>query len=344
MNSKVIVKKVVSNQEVEQSFSSAITSLGENNSIASASKIVIKPNLCCTKSSQSGTTTDVELIDCLIKSIRSVNSSAEIKIVESNNAGGKADKIFQELGYGQLEKYPGVKLVNISTDKKYHMEINGHSLANLVVPETLIEMDYFVSVAKLKTNILTKTTGILKNQFGCLTKASKKNFHPFLSEVLTDINSLFKPNLSILDGCPGMSGFGPVDGNPVQTDLLIIGNDPVATDAVGVRIMGFKPKSVAHLKYAAKHKLGEIENYELICDGGGSLPNFHFQFVRSSAYRLSRIGLRFQRYGLYLVNLSSLIEKIRSAMCTVGVGYVQKKVTYSFALKNLKIWVFKQDG
>jgi uncharacterized protein (DUF362 family) len=344
MNSKVIVEKVANIQEVEQSFSSAITSLGESNKIASAFKIVIKPNLGCTKSSQSGATTDVELIDRLIKSIRLVNYSAEIKIIESNNASGKADKIFQELGYGQLEKYPNVKLVNISSDRKYYVEINGHALANLTVPETLIEMDYFISVAKLKTNINSKTTGILKNQFGCLTKASKKNFHPFLSKVLTDINSLFKADLCVIDGCPGMSGFGPVDGNPVQTDLLIIGNDPVATDAVGARIMGFKPKSIAHLKYAAKHKLGEIENYELIYTNGDSLPNFHFQFVRRSAYMLSNIGLRFQRYGVYLVNLSSLIEKVRSAMSTVGVGYVQRKVTYGYAIKNIKNWVFKQDG
>jgi len=165
MNSKVIVEKVVNNQEVEQSFSSAMVSLGESDKIASAFKIVIKPNLGCTKSSQSGATTDVELIDRLIKSIRLVNSSAEIKIIESNNSSGKADKIFQELGYGQLEKYPNVKLVNISSDRKYHVEVNGHALANLIVPETLIEMDYFISVAKLKTNINSKTTGILKNQF-----------------------------------------------------------------------------------------------------------------------------------------------------------------------------------
>jgi uncharacterized protein (DUF362 family) len=344
MKSKVVVKKIISHQEIEQVLFSSIALLGESDRIASAMRIVIKPNLCCMKSSQSGATTDVALIDSLIKAIRAINPSAEIRIVESNNASGRAEKIFQELGYEELEKYPNVKLVNISSDKKYRLEINGHSLANMIVPETLIDMDYFVSVAKLKTSILTKTTGILKNQFGCLTKASKKDFHPFLSEVLTDINNTFKPDLCILDGCPGMSGFGPVDGNPVHTDLLLIGNDPVSTDVVGAKIMGFKPKSIAHLKYAAKHGVGIMENFELTYDSSDSLPNFHFEFVRPWAYRLSRIGLRFQRYGLYLVNLSSLIEKTRSALCTVGVGYVQKKVTYGYALKNIKSWVFKQDG
>lgn len=343
MKSKVIVRKVTDNQDIKNVLSSSIIRLGERDNIASASRIVIKPNLCCMKSHQSGATTDVALIDCLIEEIREINATAQIRIIESNNASGSAWKIFKELGYNELENHNNVKLVNMSVEKRYRAEVNGRSLTNMVIPETLIEMDYFVSVAKLKTSILTKMTGILKNQFGCLTKANKKVFHPFLSQVLTDINSLFKPDLCILEGCPGMSGFGPVDGNPIHTDLFIVGNDPVATDCVGAQIMGFKPKSISHLKYAAKHGVGQMKDFELVYDGV-ALPNFHFEFVRPLSYRLTKIALLFQKYGVYLINLSSILEKIRSAMCTVGVGYVQKKVTYSYALKNIKSWIFRQDG
>jgi hypothetical protein len=138
-----------------------------------------------------------------------------------------------------------------------------------------------------------------------------------------------------------MQGFGPTEGTPVHTNMLIIGNDPVATDSTAARIVGFNPKSISHLKYATKHGVGSMENIDIL---NTSNLAFSFEFVPKMAYRLSNLGLKFQRYGQYLVNLASLIEKIRSAMCTVGISYVEQKVTYGYAMGTVNRWIFKKDG
>ena len=73
-------------------------------------------------------------------------------------------------------------------------------------------------------------------------RCARAGFYPFMSKVLTDLNLVYKPDLCIIDGIPAMEGFGPTDGTPFLTNLLIMGNDPVATDSVAAQIMGFNPR------------------------------------------------------------------------------------------------------
>lgn len=231
--------------------------------------------------------------------------------------------------------------MNISKDERYYVEVDGYVLTNLMMPATLMNMDYFISVAKLKTHIFERVLGVLKNQFGCLTRMYKSGFHPFMSKVLTDLNLVYKPDFCVIDGTPAMEGFGPTEGTPVHTDLLIIGKDPVATDSVAAQIMGFSPRSVPHLKFASKHGVGNMNDVHII---GEDNISFNFRFVPRTAYLATRLALRLERYGEELKNLGNLIEKIRGASITVCIPYVRKKVTYGFAIKNVKSWIFRKDG
>jgi hypothetical protein len=72
--------------------------------------------------------------------------------------------------------------------------------------------------------------------------------------------------------------------------------------------------------------------------------SFNFKFIPTMAYVASRLALKLQRYGQYLCNLGNLIEKVRSATSTVGISYIRKKVTFGFAIINVKNWIFKNDA
>jgi len=342
MPTEVIVQRVASNEDIAKAMRLSTTRLNEMQKLKASHRIVIKPNLCCDKSSSSGATTDVAIVESIIEFLNEINSSAEISVIESNNRLLKADESFRIFGYTELaDKYSNVELVNISQDRRYYVEVDGQVLANLMMPETLLNMDYFISVAKLKTHVFERISGVLKNQFGCLTRMHKAGFHPFMSKVLTDLNLVYKPDLCVIDGLPAMEGFGPTDGTPIHTGLLIIGNDPVATDTVSTQIMGFNPRSVPHLKFAAKHGVGNMKDVHVIGEDNISLS---FRFIPRKAYWATRFALRLERYGQVLQNLGSLIEKIRSASLTVGIPYVRKKITYCFAIKNIKTWIFQKDG
>jgi len=56
-----------------------------------------------------------------------------------------------------------------------------------------------------------------------------------------------------------MEGQGPIDGTPVQMNLIIAGTDPVATDATAARIMGFNPYEITHIRKAYEKGLGKSE-------------------------------------------------------------------------------------
>ena len=106
-------------------------------------------------------------------------------------------------------------------------------------------------------------------------------------------------------------------------------------------IMGFNPTSVPHLKFAEKHGLGSTKDVKII---GKNIVSLDMKFVPKTAYWATRFALRIERYAQELQNLGGLIEKIRSASITVGIPYVRKKVTYGFAIKSVKSWIFQKDG
>jgi uncharacterized protein (DUF362 family) len=338
---KVTVNELLSMENAETILRASIRQVGEEDAIMAARHIVIKPNLCCDKSSLSGATTDVSLVNSILRILTDINPEAQISIVETNNAALTATKAFRTLGYSELAG-PKVNLVNLSTDTRCYVEMDGHILDNLMVPETLLEMDYFVSVTKMKTHVMERMSAVLKNQFGCVTGRVKSGFHPFLSEIITDLYDIYRPNLCVVDGCPAMKGFGPTDGVPADTGLLVVGNDAVATDVVLGKLIGFAPSSIPHLRFAQKHHFGKTEEVEVV--GTEHIRCEKFDFVPPYAYLASRIALRLERLGEYLGNLGSLIEKVRSAASTVGIRQVSKRVSYGYALRLVRNWIYKKNG
>lgn len=309
-------------------------------------RIVIKPNLCSTKSSLCGATTDVGVVREVIAILNEKTcASCEIFVVESDAEGVNADYAFDFLGYRKLEQeFGNVKLVNLSKDAKVRITCErGKVLDLLDVPKTLLGMEYFISVAKLKTHVDQRVSCILKNQFGLLSGRHKAIFHPFLSEVICDLNRLYSPDLCIVDGIVGMEGFGPTDGRPVGSNLILLGTNPIATDIVASKIMGFKPTQSPHLHLAMKVNRYNESNFRVM---GEEIRNvqLNFQFIPYRLYLLARIGLRLQKWGSYTSNLGGFLQKMRSALAIVGLNTASKKVSLKDMISIAKRMTFKISG
>ena len=50
----------------------------------------------------------------------------------------------------------------------------------------------------------------------------------------------------------------------LSADLIIAGEDPVATDAVGCRVMGFNPYEIYHVREAFERGLGNIDDVKVL--------------------------------------------------------------------------------
>jgi uncharacterized protein (DUF362 family) len=308
--------------------------------IEPGSKVVIKPNLCCLSHSGSGATTDPLIVQALLAKLTS--EGCEISIVESDNFERSADEAFSQLGYLELARRYSAKLVNLSKAASSRVTIGGSVIESMRVADVLLEANHIVSVAKLKTCVNERMTGILKNQMGLVSGRIKRGLHPFMSEILSDLYSVFRPSLSIIDAIIGMEGRGPTDGFPRKVGALIMGLDGVAVDAVAAQMMGFSPMSIPHLRHARRRGLGEIDpgKIRILGDGMSALVK-PFQFIPMASYSCVRLGLKFQKIGRYIENLGDLAYTVGDALAAFGYQPLAEKLTLSERIDLSKRWIFK---
>ena len=160
------------------------------------------------------------------------------------------DKIpFRDLNSGQV-----VKVKNLSGKSK---------LGDLILPEELLLADFVVSLPKMKTHHWAGVTLSMKNLFGVMPGIvygwPKNVLHwAGITQSILDINATVKPHLAIVDGIVGMEGDGPIMGDPVKSNVLVMGRNLPAVDATCARIMGINPEKIPYLKHASG-RLGSIK-------------------------------------------------------------------------------------
>jgi uncharacterized protein (DUF362 family) len=92
----------------------------------------------------------------------------------------------------------------------------------------------------------------LKNVYGFL--GGRRNvFHQDINGIITELSQLLKPTLCILDGTVTMMTNGPTGGSLSDlkdTGTMVISTDPVATDAVGVELLGRTLADVPYIQMA----------------------------------------------------------------------------------------------
>jgi len=319
MKEKVVIKKV---DNIFEDLKEAINLCGGIN-IRDDDFIVIKPNLCDFRPSWEGSTTDPKIVETFIKIIRETANS-RIAIVESNHAIASADDEFEIMGYKEMANRLGVELVNLSNDKKFEVVLDGHFFETLEVPETLLKATQIISIAKLKTHAQQKITCSMKNLLGMIPKKIKAKYHPFMNEVLADLNEFYRPSLCIIDGIVGMEGFGPSDGDKKEVGVIIYGKNPVSVDSIAAKVMGFNPEKIPNLKYANKVGIGAIRDVEIIGDVDVVKK---FRFIPFYSYWAYRASFLISKVGYRINNLLDGFSKFVSQM---GVGFIVLRKGYLF--------------
>ena len=170
----------------------------------------------------------------------------------------------------------GVAWANFSDARELPFP-EGKVLKKFSIAEGVCESDGLISISKLKTHALTRITGAIKNQFGCIPGARKAEFHSVMptaalfSQMLVDLNRLIKPRLFIMDGIVAMEGNGPRNGTPKPMNVLLFSTDPVALDATVCRLIDLEPELVETLVYGEAFELGNKSKIQYL---GDSLETF----------------------------------------------------------------------
>ncbi|MFQ6020512.1 MAG: DUF362 domain-containing protein [Candidatus Aenigmatarchaeota archaeon] len=222
------------------------------------SKILIKPNLVEPMKKDSGAVTRPELLEGIIKFLD--DNKYKILIGESS-AGYYTDKCFEKAGYRYLTENYNVELINFDDFEFVTIKLNGELWKNIEVTKFILKTDYLISAVPLKEHAF-EVTLTLKNMMGILKpKGSypnksfmhKEDSYEIWTQRMCDILKKIKPNLGVIDGTTGMYG-SHLYGKLKEFDITIVGEDPVAVDCVGAKILGYD--KVFYIDKAIQMKIG----------------------------------------------------------------------------------------
>jgi len=249
--------------------------------------VFIKPNLVTsmfflwysgklTEEDFQGCFTDARIVRAL--AVMAKESGAKRIIVGEGPASGDGWAAFMQSGYvamvEDLQK-EGIKVELLDFTDEPYTWVKSKGLANpeYAVPKVVTEATCIISVPALKTHSMAGVTLGLKNVAVGLLAGRVYGFfkygapHQKIPEWITDMCSIFKINYTVVDGIWGMEGNGPLNGTPINMDLIVAGADPVAVDSVCTAIMGFDPKNIVHITMAAQNGLGVADLSQIAVEG-----------------------------------------------------------------------------
>jgi uncharacterized protein (DUF362 family) len=145
----VTVVSVVQNPDVQQAVHEALELLGGIESfVHPGDKVMIKPNLVFALPSDTGFTTDPEVVKVLIELCKSLNPE-DVTVAEASS--GADENVFEACGYSELAREFGVKIVDLNECPYTMVEVpNGNHLKELRIPNIILESDVLINVPKLK--------------------------------------------------------------------------------------------------------------------------------------------------------------------------------------------------
>lgn len=244
----------------------------------SETKILINPNWVNTDHFNTGNVTSTDVLEGIIMYLINEAEINPKKItVADGGTFGNSEKFFKLNDTFRLEKY-GITLMNLNNDDLVNeVEItNPLSLRTVNIVKTAMEASCIISVPSLKTHSMAYTTLSMKNMMGTIMPKSimHSNLHKKIADLVTVLRSKMK--FQIIDGIIGSNG-SELGGKPIQMDLLIAGEDPVAVDTVGSAIMGFGLDRVKYLKFGEKKGLGiaDLDQIEIV---GSEISDVYHKF------------------------------------------------------------------
>jgi uncharacterized protein (DUF362 family) len=253
--------------------------------------VVLKPNMVECPAGRP-VTTRPEIIKAVIELVNYLGAK-EIVVAEGPGHMRDTESILAATGIGQVCRELGIQFIDLNLDDAVKVPIKDSfsGLREYFLPRTILKSDCIVSLPKMKTHHWVGVTSSMKNLFGVVPGRKygyPKNILHFkgIPQCILDINRLVPTKLSVVDAITAMEGDGPINGTPIDTGIIIMGQDPAAIDAICARIMGFDLNELDYIKVAGE-VIGNVELDEMKLLGL-PLEEMKFQFKRPITYLKDR--------------------------------------------------------
>lgn len=229
--------------------------------------VIIKPNLVSVWHKAGflkpdyPNTTDPRVLEAVVLWLKQF--TADITIAESSGRGMPTRGSFAIAGLDRLARQHSLRLVALEEEpvEAYYLP-KAKVMKTILLPKIFGPVirgeAFYISLPKLKTNMYTGVTLGFKNSMGCIPYDLRQQNHNYdLDQKLVDMLWLLRPHLTIIDGVVGAEGQCPGPVEPVDSRMIISGDNPVETDRVATGLMGFNPADIKLMALADQAGFGD---------------------------------------------------------------------------------------
>ena len=273
---------------LEQTIEDLFATLSVDAVLAPGMKVLIKPNLLAAREPARAVTTHPALIRAVANRLRARGIT---DIVLADSPGGPYTSaalkhIYHVCGLNPLSD---VLTLNQSVDAREVPAAPYSSASSFQIIEPILDADFVINIAKMKTHGMTTASLSVKNLFGAIPGLLKPRLHfenpsqSAFANMLVSLAATIPPGLCIVDGILAMEGNGPANGIPRDAQRILASKDPFALDYVACQIMGLDPQSVPTVASSLRHGLLVPQDVRTVGDSCAPLDP---PFTISDAHRL----------------------------------------------------------
>lgn len=216
--------------------------------IPAGADVALKPNLVVAAAPEGGATTHAGVLSGCIEYLFD-HGFRTVSVMEGSWVGDRTGRAMRAAGYDRVCERYGVPFYDLKGDETRSVDT---PFGPIEICRRALDAGFLINLPVLKGHCQTVMTCALKNCKGCLPDREKRRFHSAgLMKPIAALACALRPDLTVVDSICGDLDFEE-GGNPVQTDRMFLGTDPVQLDAYGCRLMGLRVEDVPYIGWAER--------------------------------------------------------------------------------------------
>lgn len=234
-------------EKVFQTIKKGVDALGGiSRFVRPEQKILVKPNFLLAAEDNKHITTNSAVIKGMLR-LLSEEGCSSVKLGDSPGHGS-CKAAAAKLGLEPDNMY-GAEVADMSEEQTVKFP-EGIECKEFHFAKEIVEADAIINLCKMKTHMLERITGAMKNVYGFICGYRKAAGHvkfpndSIFARMLCDIHRCRGPVLNVMDGIVAMEGNGPAGGDPVDMHLMLFSADPVALDTTFCWLVNLDPDLV----------------------------------------------------------------------------------------------------
>ncbi|MCT4607362.1 MAG: DUF362 domain-containing protein [Marinisporobacter sp.] len=262
---KKSIISIMKDKKEEDSIVKALELLPINEIIKKEDVVVITPNWVKVKPPYTGTVVGPNTLQTLIKYIKRYHPK---RIVIATGSGGDpTPKVLTSVGYDKVIEEENIEFVDLNYGPYIELQLEHDQPKSTRINQLINEVDVLISFTQLKQHEEATMSAGIKNIALAWPPAEihgfpkkKLGIHQDLHGFIVAMTKKIPIDLAIISVDKAMIGTGPSDGKAVNTPgMIIAGTDPIATDTIGARLLGFLPQGVSYLYQLYREGIGIAE-------------------------------------------------------------------------------------